>query len=368
MKIAVVAVTKRGAAMAERVHAVLSDLPGSQVDLWIPAKFALSHPHALPYDTPPAVLCGRLFKEYKGLVMVMALGIVVRLLAPYIDDKRKDPAVAVVDEKGRFAISTLSGHLGGANDLVSYLQEKLGCTAVITTATDTHGLPAVDILARDYNLAAEPFEMVRAVNAAIVNGEPVYFYSEVELKGDLPSRFNIKPLEKYSPSKQAGAIDALITNRIIAESLEKTLFLRPRNLIVGLGCRSGVGVSDVKQAVIEALSLAGRSLHSVKLLATVDIRANEEGIIRAAEEMRLPLTFFSLDELAAIFRLRDKELSFSQYVFNKIGVGGVCEPAALLAAQSAKLIFPKRAFKGVTVAVAEESSPLLEQDRANRGS
>lgn len=368
MKIAVLAVTKRGATVAEQVSSVLLDLPGSKVDLWIPAKFSPAYPHALPYDTPLGVLCGRLFGEYRALVMVMALGIVVRLLAPFIEDKRKDPAVVVVDEKGRFAISTLSGHLGGANDLARYLQANMGCKAVITTATDTHDLPAVDLLVRDYHLYAEPFQMLKAVNAAIVNGDEVNIYSDVQLKGDLPAKFMIKTMEKYSPPKRPGAIDVLITNRILGENRENLILLRPRNLAVGLGCRRGVESSEIKRAITEALATAGKSIHSVKFLATADIRANEEGVIKAAEEIGLQLKFFSLADLARILSLRKNEMNCSDYVFNKIGVGGVCEPAALLAAQTAKLIFPKKAFNGITVAIAEGSSQLSEPVRANRSS
>ncbi|MDK2889074.1 MAG: cobalt-precorrin hydrolase [Thermoanaerobacter sp.] len=357
MKIAVVAVTRRGAAMAARASAALAGLPGAEVEMILPSKFASGYPGTRPYSGPLADLCGELFMKYRGLVMVMALGIVFRILAPYVQDKRKDPAVVVMDERGQFAVSALSGHLGGANDLARYLQRKLGCRAVITTATDVHGLPAVDLLARDYDLVMEPFEMVKAVNAAIVNGETVCFYSETDLNRVLPLEFTIQPLECYDRNRQVEGLHVFITNKVIAGPPPGALFLRPRNLVVGLGCRKGIGAAAVKEAVEEALRCAGRSLSSVRLLATVDIRAGEEGLVQAAKEMEFPLVSFTRDEIAGIFRVRGEELSFSQYVFDKIGVGGVCEPAALLAAPAAKLILKKKALNGVTVAVAEEAWP-----------
>lgn len=365
MKVAVVAVTGRGTATAGRVCAALSDLPGAKVDLLIPARFAGGHPGAKHYSRPLADLCGELFNEYRCLVMVMALGIVFRLLAPHLKDKRRDPAVVVLDERGQFAISTLSGHLGGANDLARHLQKKLGSRAVITTATDVHGLPAVDLLARDYNLAMEPFELVKAVNAAVVNGEPVRFYSEIDLKGDLPLKFGLKPMGSFIPDRQVEGHHVFITNKVMAEPPPGALFLRPRNLVIGLGCRRGIEAAAVQEAVEEALRSAGRSISSVRLLATVDIRAGEEGILSVSGEMGLPLVSFTREEIAGIFLLRGEELSFSHYVFNQIGVGGVCEPVALLAAPAAKLILKKKALNGVTVAVAEEDCPSLEPALAN---
>jgi cobalt-precorrin 5A hydrolase len=336
------------------------------VDLLLPEKFAGGSPGALPYNLPLADLCGELFQNYRGLVMVMAMGIVFRLLAPHLRDKRNDPAVVVLDEKGRFAISALSGHLGGANDLARRLQERLGSLAVITTATDVHGLPAVDLLARDHNLVMEPFERVKAVNAAIVNGEPVHFYSEINLEGELPASLGLKPLGTFRREEMAGGQYVFITNRTMAEHPPGALFLRPRNLVVGLGCRRGIEDEAVKDAVKEALRCAGRSLSSVRLMATVDLRAGEEGVLSAAREMRLPLLAFTRAEIEEIYLMRGEELSFSQYVFDKIGVGGVCEPVALLAAPAAKLIVRKKALNGVTAAVAEEVLPLLEPDRESR--
>jgi len=368
VKTAVVAVTGRGAAVAVRVSAALAEIPGAEVDLILPAKFAGAYPGAQPYNRPLGELCGEWFGRYRALVMVMALGIVFRLLAPLVKDKRTDPAVVVMDEGGQFAVSALSGHLGGANDLARHLQRRLGCRAVITTATDVHGLPAVDLLARDFNLAMEPFEMVRAVNAAIVNGEPVHFYAEAGPAGPWPGKIKPLPLECYHPGRRAGGLHVFITNKIIAEAPDGSLFLRPRNLVVGLGCRRGVGAAAVKAAVAEALDRAGRSLSSVRLLATVDIRAGEDGLVRAAVEMKLSLVFFTREEIAGVFRLRGEELTFSQYVFDKIGVGGVCEPVALLAAPAAKLILKKKSLNGVTVAVAGEAWPWWEPDRGSSNS
>jgi cobalt-precorrin 5A hydrolase len=286
----------------------------------------------------------------------MAMGIVFRTMAPCLSDKRTDPAVVVLDEMGRFAISALSGHLGGANDMARYIQRKLGSLAVITTATDVHGLPAVDLLARDYNLAVEPEHLLKAVSAAMVNEEPVHFYADCGSKITEIVKFHPEPIDNFQQVPKDG-ICVFITSKLIAGHPTESLFLRPRHLVVGLGCRRGIGVAAVKEALEQALTLAGRSPTAVRLLATIDLRSGEAGLVQVAREMGLPLVSFSKGEIAGVFDIKGRELSYSQFVQERIGVGGVCEPVALLAAPTARLILRKISFNGVTVAIAEEDWP-----------
>ena len=365
MKIAVIAVTRQGAAQAGRVAAGLSRLPGVAVDVILPQKFAGLLPGAIPYSGKLAGLLGRVFGEYNAIVAIMALGIVFRLLAPQIRDKRQDPAVVVMDEGGRFAISALSGHLGGANDLARHLEKTLGTTAVITTATDVHGLAAVDSLARAYGLVMEPFALVREVNAAIVNGEPVTLYTDLALEPRLTRGIAVLPLSLYQPGERENGRVVLVTDNLMADAPPGTLFLRPKNLIAGIGCRTGASPGQVRDGLLEALKAAGKSSVSIACLATVDLRAGERGLLETAAEWGVPLKSFTREEIKAAFvRFKDK-LSFSPFVFQQIGVGGVCEPVAMLAAPEADLILPKMKRNGVTVALAEAGWPLSAPGRAN---
>ncbi|HBC94671.1 MAG TPA: cobalamin biosynthesis protein CbiG [Pelotomaculum sp.] len=356
MKIGVVAVTRQGAATALRVSTALTELPGAEIDVLVPAKFAADFPGSRPYKQSLRQLCSEIFQQYSCLVMVMALGIVFRTMAPCLGNKRTDPAVVVMDEMGRFAISALSGHVGGANDMARYIQSKLGSLAVITTATDVQGLPAVDLLARDYNLAVEPLHHLKTVSAAMVNGEDVHFYLDGVAKITEIAQYHPEPIDNYLQSPKKGII-VFITSRLIAGPPSESLFLRPRHLVVGLGCRTGISAPAVKAAVEQALILADRSLASVRLLATIDLRSGEAGLVQAAYEMGLPLVSFSRSEIAGVLDVKGRDLSYSQFVQDRIGVGGVCEPVALLAAPAARLILRKRAFNGVTVAIVEEDWP-----------
>ena len=179
MKTAVISITRHGVALAGRVVATL---PGAQ--LYAPEKFAAEAEAAAPgaaqtYSVKTGEQLGRLFGKYDAIVAVLSLGAMVRLIAPYLKSKETDPAVVVLDEGGRFAIPTLSGHLGGANALAGHLATALGAQAVLTTASDSRETIGVDLLGREFGWTFEGThgELVRC-SAAVVNDEPVALVQE----------------------------------------------------------------------------------------------------------------------------------------------------------------------------------------------
>ncbi|WP_300451067.1 cobalamin biosynthesis central domain-containing protein [Accumulibacter sp.] len=179
MKLAVVAITRHGVALAGRIVAAL---PGTQ--LFAPEKFAAEAAAAAPgaahgYAGKVGDQVPALFAAFDGLVAIVSLGAVVRLIAPHLRGKEIDPAVVVIDEAGQFAIPVLSGHLGGANALAGHLATALGATPVLTTASDARQTLAVDLLGRElgWTFEATHAEIVR-VSAAVVNDEPVALVQE----------------------------------------------------------------------------------------------------------------------------------------------------------------------------------------------
>lgn len=180
MRIAVVAITRHGIALAGRVVAAW---PGAQ--LFAPEKFRTEAKAA----APGAVHChegkvgdqvSALFAAFDGIVCIVSLGAVVRLIAPHLKDKESDPAVVVVDEAGRFAIPVLSGHLGGANALAGHLATALGATPVLTTASDARETIAVDLLGRELGWACKAtHDEIVHCSAAMVNDEPVALVREI---------------------------------------------------------------------------------------------------------------------------------------------------------------------------------------------
>ena len=354
MKTAIVTVTRDGTLLGQRIADILRKFINYQVDLYVPARYAKLCPECLPYEKPLAPVMKNIFHERQAIIMVMALGIVVRMIAPYMQSKRTDPAVVVLDEKGQYVISALSGHLGGANKLTTRLAAELGACPVITTATDVQNRPAIDLLAQEYNLIPEPLTMVTEVNAALVNWDQVTVYTESQVNLQSILGFTIKAWKHFNFQSPLGHDrQVLITNRIIT-GLINTLFLRPRNLIVGIGCRQGIPKRQIEEVLKQVLEQTGKSIYSVKYIATVDLRANEPGLTGLAADLKIPLLVFSRAEISLAYERYPGTFQRSDFVQEKIGVGGVCEPVTLLACPQAKLISPKTRQNGVTIAIAED--------------
>jgi cobalt-precorrin 5A hydrolase len=187
MKIAVVSITRHGIAMAQLIVAALPD-----AQLIVPEKFAAEAGHAAEcYTGALSAQMAGLFARFDGIVAVFSVGTVVRLIAPHLVDKTRDPAVVVVDECGRFVIPVLSGHLGGANALAGWLAHTLDATAVLTTASDARQTLAVDLLGHElgWRLDASHQALVHA-SAAVVNDEPVALVQEAGSRDWWPAHAN----------------------------------------------------------------------------------------------------------------------------------------------------------------------------------
>ncbi|MDA8333941.1 MAG: cobalamin biosynthesis protein [Peptococcaceae bacterium] len=348
MKAAVLALTPGGAELASRLEPCLAGA-GYDPVLYLPERLA-GGGTAVPFSHPLRELVAGLFPESRALVLVMALGIAVRLLAPCLRDKRTDPAVVVLDEKGEYAVSVLSGHLGGANDLARLLAAFTGGRAVVTTATDVLGLLAPDVLARRFSLVPDPFDAVKPVNAALAGGETVPVYSEVALPAEEGLLW--RPWEARDEAGYNWRV--LVTDRS-GEEGPGILCLRPRRLVAGVGTRSGIGPEKVLEALAAAFQLAGRSMAALSALATADLKAGEPGLVTAAARLGVPLYAYPRTRLREA--IDGAGLACSALVEGKIGVGGVCEPASICAAGTTRLILPKTARDGVTVALAEAAWP-----------
>lgn len=359
MKIAIVTLTRGGAAVGRRLRKGLI----SEADVFIPGKIAARYPDTVSgcpakiYGQGLAELIQEIYRQYEGLICIMSTGIVVRAVAPLLAHKTVDPPVVVVDEGARFAISLVAGHWGGGNRLAEQVAAALGAAPVITTASEVRGLTAVDVLAREWGAALEPLTWLPAVNAALVNGEQVPIFTDL----DVPDRpadwrargYEIRPLAEYRPDLEQELV--LLTSRNLQPPSGLYVFLRPRNLVAGIGCRRGVDRTAILSAIEEALAMAGYSRCSLSRLATIGLKVDEAGLRQAADELGLPIDFYCQEELAGVWA-DYPDLRRSPLVKDKIGVDGVCEPASLLGRPGARLILPKTCWPGVTIALAEVKS------------
>ena len=282
------------------------------------------------------------FSQGNGLIFVGAAGIAVRLIAPLIRDKREDPAVLVIDEAGRFVIPLLCGHIGGANELALLAASVLGAQAVITTATDLHGLFAVDVFARENGLVIEDMEAARRISAAVLRGERIGFFSDFLTDGPAPpeltpgvwQRENICITRKKRPAPPGSSLLRLLVC----------------DAVIGMGCRRSASLPAVRQAAGMALEQAGLCGPAIRALATADRKREEPALLALAAERNLAFLTFTPQELS------QAEGSFAESAFVKsvVGVGNLCERAAVLGCGpgGARLLLKKTVFDGVTAAVA----------------
>ncbi|MFE0351130.1 precorrin-3B C(17)-methyltransferase [Streptomyces griseoluteus] len=268
------------------------------------------------YEGPAGEAVRAAFAECDRLVCFLATGATVRLLAPLLGDKAADPGVVCVDEGGRFAVSLVGGHGGGANELAYEVAQLLGAEPVVTTATDAVGLAGLDTL----GLPAEG--AVAAVSRALLDGEPVAL--EAEPAWPLP------PV----PFAEQGAYTVRLTDRAVRPGPREVL-LRPPSLVVGVGASRGAPVEEVLGLIEESLREAGLSVRSVAELATVDAKSEEPGIVAAAGRLGVPLVTYPADELAAVAVPNPSDAPLAA-----VGTPSVAEAAALRT--GGELLVPKR--------------------------
>jgi len=347
MSCSVIAVTAGGRQLALKIGVACG------FNVWLPKALREPEDDAHVFTGLREVISRR-FQTDEALVLVMACGIAVRILAPLLRDKQSDPAVVVMDEAGRFAISLLSGHWGGANALAERLAQTVGALPVITTATDGKNLYAVDLFAREIGAKPEPFSLIKKFNTAMLQNEKVAVFT------DLPfTRLPCGPGLIFFPFSRLATAEqfsnrALLTNRRkIPGAAEGDLFLRPPNLYLGVGCRRGIGVTQILTAINTVLERFNLAAGSVAALASIDCKQDEEGLLLAAQELGLPIKFYRQEEIQVLAVSCEQ----SAFVQATMGVGAVCEPTAILAAKGGRLLVTKQKMNGVTVAVAEEEYP-----------
>ena len=347
MKLAIVAITSGGAQLARHLGA---KLPEARV--FLPEKFRGTDDCDY-YDKPLAIWLPNLFAEVEQLICIMATGIVVRILGRELKGKDKDPAVVVMDEAGQFAISLLSGHLGGANDLARRLGTICGATPVITTATDVNKLPAWDQVARDVGLVVEPVSHLKTLNSLLLEGGNIGL---VDQQRRVAERFSavpgVKLYDNFAAATRSSS-DGLVfvTHRFLPhlQNQPEMLALRPRDLVVGIGCNRHTSAEEIEQAVRHKLKQSFLAFCSIRCIASIDAKQDEVGLLEFAEKNNLPIEFHSAEQLNQV----DIPSPVSQYAQKAVGAKGVCEPAALLSSNLGEMLIRKQKVGNLTIAVAE---------------
>ena len=351
---AVVAITKHGVEVARRLQRGMPDC-----DVYYPGKFARGDEEALAitvFDGSVVDRVPELFQRYKGLIGVLSLGAMVRLIAPLLRDKKTDPGVIVVDDRAKHAISVLSGHLGGANQLTLLVAEALGAEPVITTASDVGETVAVDLLGKEFGFIIENDDKVTAVSAAVVNEERVHIIQEAGernwWKRELPLPANLRVYDDVDGALTETFNAALvITPRLLSpfeaeKLLANGVLYRPKAVTIGIGCNYGTEAREIEAAIKETLNELRLSIKSVRNLATIDRKANEPGLLEVCRRFGWPLAAYSAEELNQIPVPHPSEV-----VYRYVGAWGVCEPAARLSSGAANWWLEKKKTGNVTLSV-----------------
>lgn len=332
MKLAVFAYSRQGCETARRVMAALPEWDGCAF-----APQRICPPDFSAIEKPSQPFYGAQFHQADALVFVGSCGIAVREIAPHLTSKTTDPAVVCVDETARFAVSLLSGHIGGANALAEKIASELGAIPVITTATDRNGRFSVDRWAAENGLAIDDMALAKAVSAAVLEGD-------VPLCADFPV---VTPLPSGLTAGESGDLGIAVTCRTDAP-FSQTLRLIPQVLHIGLGCRRGTAKETIAQAVKSVLTAHRIDARSIKLAASIDLKRDEAGLLDFCRQQGWDIRFYSPEALQAV----EGDFTASEFVSAVTGVDNVCERAAL--ADADELWIKKTAVNGVTVALAAE--------------
>lgn len=357
------------------------------------------------------------FSKYDSLVCIMATGIVVRILAPLIVHKTSDPAVVVLDQKGKHAISLLSGHLGGANDLAREMAAISGGEAVITTATDVAGELSFDTFAKKYDMAIENIGQLKHISGALLSGKKVNVFTDKnveELYPELteeqkrgmidifPLSDNIDNIESEIPavvinegfslneyfiakpksfpdnipastssvgsnSASANFVSANLesTNSISPDTISivsahtvshpaHILYLRPRTICAGIGCKRNMEQKPIEEALLQTLKEEGIHPLSLKYIATIPLKSDEPGIIGTAANLNVPLQIIPTEEIEKL-DISQLGIATSEFVASQTGVLSVSTACSYLASGKGTILRDKAKYKGITIALSKEN-------------
>lgn len=300
------------------------------------AHLANVWPDTYVYEGSPKQTLSQAWKECDGIVAFLATGAVVRLIAPLLEDKHRDPGVVSVDDSGRFAVALAGGHGGGANELASRVANTLGAEPVITTATDSLGIPALDALGEGIGFKIEDDSDLPEVGATLVAGRQVHFVSD--------HRWPIGPLpENLIRLEEPLAPLVMVTDRLLDVPRPAVVY-RPPSLVAGIGCSRGAGSEEILDLLDRSLRESGLSRKSVAALASVEAKSDEQGLLKAAEKLGVKIHFYPADELAGI-----EVPNPSTVVESAVGTPSVAEAA--VGYSGAELLSQKRKSSMATCAI-----------------
>ena len=293
-------------------------------------------PDARFYEGKARVVLRRAWNECDGIVLFLATGAAVRLVAPLLEGKHRDPGVVTVDDAGNFAVALCGGHQGGANALAARVADTLGGTPVITTASDSVCFPALDSLGEKLGFRLEESPDLAALGAALVAGEKVGLVTD--------TRWPLGPLPENIVCTDEWEAPLILISDRLAETPRPAVVYRPPSLVAGVGCSRGVDADEIFDLLHRSFAEARLSEKSVVALASIDVKHDESGLLEAAEKLDVPIHFHSAENLRAV-----ETPNPSEVVREAVGTPSVSEAAVI--SSGAELVMEKRKSESVTMAI-----------------
>lgn len=343
MNLAIVAITDAGARLARRIVA-----RAGEGALYLPERLR-EKDGGHYFEAPLAELLPELFTRCRELVCILPMGVVVRLLAPHLRGAARDPAVVVMDEAGSFAVSLLAGHRGEGNALARKVAGITGGRAVVTSSGNDDGPPTWDEAARQAGLVLEPVANLKNLNDLLLRGERIAL---VDRRGRIAQNFIENPgvelAETFSAALNGGAAGMVfVTHRLVPnlDRLPNLLLLRPRDLVLGIGCGRGVSADEIERAVMWELERAFLALASVACLAITAECAEEPGLGEFSRRFGLPIECCGAATSGA-----------GRFPLGVRSEGmGDCEAAAILSSRGGRLLVAKKKHGQVILAIASKN-------------
>lgn len=365
-RIAIHAITRNGACQAAKLK---QQLPGST--LFVGEKFADDFPSARSLKLPLQQHFSDNFLGYEQHICFFSIGIIMRILAPLLVDKRSDPGVICIDEQARFCVPVLSGHRGGANAMALRVAELFQATPVLTTASDASETLSVDLMGAPFNWQLDPVSepAITQVSAAVVNAQPVLIVQESgephwwRYQHPLPEHLHrVTGFDGIEFANYRAAI--VISDRVdvmtqlkgcAPQLAARSVLWRPKSLVVGVGCDRNTPLSVLREGLEQFLHKYNLAAGSVAGLASIDLKSDETGLLALADQYSLPFTTYAAADLEAVKGVENP----SETVKRCIGVSSVAEAAALYHADTNQLLVPKwkhhQAGKNMTLAACRRA-------------
>lgn len=344
-KIAVLAITKNGVSIGLRLKEFFPAW-----EIFAPSKFSNGNKEIVWYSESTSEKIVELFKNNNALICLFSLGAVIRLIAPYLKDKKTDPAVIVIDDKTSFVISVLSGHLGGANELTQIIAQKLDAIPVITTAADVNKTIAVDLVGREFGWKIDDDSTVTKISAYMVNEENIGIYQEAGKMNwwkELPKNVKIyHSLDEMKNSESKGYL--IISDKILeGDFLKNSVVYRPPSLVVGIGLHWDTSKEIIKEGLDFCLQKFKLSEKSIAKLVSIKKPEDVKGLVDIGKEMGIIVEYVNREDLAEISAPNPSDM-----VKAFEGTSSVSEAAAIKVS-GGELIVEKQKFPpNLTIAIA----------------